>query len=544
MHLPAARCCSGQPATQQTDTKPKHQTRQAGRQGRPHLQDAGVLAHRGAAHARVALDVQVVAQGAHDLRAAGTACTAGTAGSAGAASRRVGRAGAGQGGGASGPAGGAAGCGAANRRRAASCISCLGWRPQPRSDLRMLQLLHPKLHRTQLQHQRRQPPWPGPAWLPRLPHRAAAPAGPTGAAGQPQRKAAAERQQRRTGRRLRQHRRPRAAPKPPGSAAPSQSAGPARGWGPAPAPGTPPGCSPGSAGEGNNREREGKGWSKERNRVVGKGKEGRKGGQSWADDRELSRVHERAAVGCRWGGCGARPGAAGARRASCQQCRWSAASRLLSSPQPPAAASSPAPVSRSSCAAATCGMLPLPPPLPLCRLGSTPAAMLACSVTSRSTAAAAPRCRRPHCRRLRWLPPPSRFSGSSKAGPNAAAAAAPAPTSRCQPAPTCRMPAQKVAVLPVPDCACWITSRPLPNGTMPFCWMADGFSKPGGGRGAGRGKRAASAPAATGEGSHAGSTSRGHGVPLLQATIPGPLGRHCRQARLLAWGCRHKGCSG
>jgi hypothetical protein len=50
----------------------------------------------------------------------------------------------------------------------------------------------------------------------------------------------------------------------------------------------------------------------------------------------------------------------------------------------------------------------------------------------------------------------------------------------CQPwaAPTCRMPAQKVAVLPVPDWACWITSRPLPKGTMPFCWMAEGFSKP------------------------------------------------------------------
>ena len=39
-------------------------------------------------------------------------------------------------------------------------------------------------------------------------------------------------------------------------------------------------------------------------------------------------------------------------------------------------------------------------------------------------------------------------------------------------------PAQKVAVFPVPDWACWITSRPLANGTMPFCWIAEGFSKP------------------------------------------------------------------
>lgn len=50
----------------------------------PHLQDAGVLAHRGATHACVALHVQVVAQGAHDLRGmrsargarAGTRCSA------------------------------------------------------------------------------------------------------------------------------------------------------------------------------------------------------------------------------------------------------------------------------------------------------------------------------------------------------------------------------------------------------------------------------------------------------------------------------------
>lgn len=49
-------------------------------------------------------------------------------------------------------------------------------------------------------------------------------------------------------------------------------------------------------------------------------------------------------------------------------------------------------------------------------------------------------------------------------------------------------PAQNVAVLPVPDCACWMTSRPLAKGTMPFCWMADGFSKPYCGR-KGRGER-------------------------------------------------------
>ena len=47
----------------------------------------------------------------------------------------------------------------------------------------------------------------------------------------------------------------------------------------------------------------------------------------------------------------------------------------------------------------------------------------------------------------------------------------------------CRMPVQKVAVLPVPDWACWMTSRPLPNGTIPFCWMAEGFSNPGISRG-------------------------------------------------------------
>ena len=41
----------------------------------------------------------------------------------------------------------------------------------------------------------------------------------------------------------------------------------------------------------------------------------------------------------------------------------------------------------------------------------------------------------------------------------------------------CKTPMEKVAVLPVPDCACAITSRPLMMGTMALCWMADGFSK-------------------------------------------------------------------
>ena len=33
-------------------------------------------------------------------------------------------------------------------------------------------------------------------------------------------------------------------------------------------------------------------------------------------------------------------------------------------------------------------------------------------------------------------------------------------------------------VLPVPDCACAITSRPPMMGRIARCWMADGFSKP------------------------------------------------------------------
>lgn len=39
-------------------------------------------------------------------------------------------------------------------------------------------------------------------------------------------------------------------------------------------------------------------------------------------------------------------------------------------------------------------------------------------------------------------------------------------------------PMENVAVLPVPDWACAITSRPLITGTIARCWMAEGFSKP------------------------------------------------------------------
>ena len=43
---------------------------------------------------------------------------------------------------------------------------------------------------------------------------------------------------------------------------------------------------------------------------------------------------------------------------------------------------------------------------------------------------------------------------------------------------TCRIEMEKVAVLPVPDCAWAITSLPLMIGLMARCWMAEGFSKP------------------------------------------------------------------
>jgi len=40
------------------------------------------------------------------------------------------------------------------------------------------------------------------------------------------------------------------------------------------------------------------------------------------------------------------------------------------------------------------------------------------------------------------------------------------------------MAIEKVAVFPVPDCACAMTSRPFAMGLMDRCWIADGFSKP------------------------------------------------------------------
>mmetsp|Transcript_27549 Transcript_27549/g.110355 ORF Transcript_27549/g.110355 Transcript_27549/m.110355 type:complete len:315 (+) Transcript_27549:1419-2363(+) len=49
----------------------------------------------------------------------------------------------------------------------------------------------------------------------------------------------------------------------------------------------------------------------------------------------------------------------------------------------------------------------------------------------------------------------------------------------CSELSTCwRMPIENVAVLPVPDWACAMTSRPMSMGLMARCWMADGFSKP------------------------------------------------------------------
>lgn len=36
---------------------------------------------------------------------------------------------------------------------------------------------------------------------------------------------------------------------------------------------------------------------------------------------------------------------------------------------------------------------------------------------------------------------------------------------------------ENVAVLPVPDCACAITSRPWVMGKIARCWIAEGFSK-------------------------------------------------------------------
>ena len=42
----------------------------------------------------------------------------------------------------------------------------------------------------------------------------------------------------------------------------------------------------------------------------------------------------------------------------------------------------------------------------------------------------------------------------------------------------CRMEMENVAVLPVPDCACAMTSRLLTICEIARCWIADGFSKP------------------------------------------------------------------
>ena len=38
---------------------------------------------------------------------------------------------------------------------------------------------------------------------------------------------------------------------------------------------------------------------------------------------------------------------------------------------------------------------------------------------------------------------------------------------------------EKVAVFPVPDCACAITSCPLTTGMIACCWIAEGCSKLG-----------------------------------------------------------------
>ena len=42
----------------------------------------------------------------------------------------------------------------------------------------------------------------------------------------------------------------------------------------------------------------------------------------------------------------------------------------------------------------------------------------------------------------------------------------------------CKIAIEKVAVLPVPDCAWAITSLPLTIGLIDLCWIAEGFSKP------------------------------------------------------------------
>lgn len=42
----------------------------------------------------------------------------------------------------------------------------------------------------------------------------------------------------------------------------------------------------------------------------------------------------------------------------------------------------------------------------------------------------------------------------------------------------CSMEIENVAVLPVPDWACAITSLPFTIGRILLCWIAEGFSKP------------------------------------------------------------------
>jgi hypothetical protein len=41
-----------------------------------------------------------------------------------------------------------------------------------------------------------------------------------------------------------------------------------------------------------------------------------------------------------------------------------------------------------------------------------------------------------------------------------------------------RTPIENVAVLPVPDCACATVSVLLIRGSIPLCWIIDGFSNP------------------------------------------------------------------
>jgi len=43
---------------------------------------------------------------------------------------------------------------------------------------------------------------------------------------------------------------------------------------------------------------------------------------------------------------------------------------------------------------------------------------------------------------------------------------------------SCSDTIESIAVLPVPDCDCAITSRPWDIGTIARCWIAEGFSNP------------------------------------------------------------------